>query len=274
VAATFLVVPQWQGSGSSRAMRLVDGAEAILADLPGASTISIDVPLGAGNDEGTLVHRLSAIQSVRDAQLAALQGIRGLAVTIGGDCGVELAAIQHAAAANDGMAVVWLGAHPDLHTPESSPSRAFHGMVLRTLLGDGDSSLTPAKPLEAGRLILAGTRALDDAEASFVDSAGLRIIAPEGLTPAAIGGALSATGATSVYLHVDLDVLDPAEFDGLGFPEPFGVTLAALLETIAAVKATLPLVGAGLTEFAPSSAEAAADDLGSILRIIGAISSS
>ncbi|HAM28218.1 MAG TPA: arginase, partial [Microbacteriaceae bacterium] len=143
MAATFLVVPQWQGSGSSRAMRLVDGAEAILGDLPGASTVSVEIPLGAGSDEGTLVNRLSAIQSVRDAQLTALGAVRGLAVTIGGDCGVELAAIQHAAGANDGMAVVWLDAHPDLHTPETSPSRAFHGMVLRTLLGEGEPSLIP-----------------------------------------------------------------------------------------------------------------------------------
>ncbi|HEY8912599.1 arginase family protein, partial [Lacisediminihabitans sp.] len=216
MAATFLVVPQWQGSGSSRAMRLVDGAEAILGDLPGASTVSVEIPLGAGSDEGTLVNRLSAIQSVRDAQLTALGAVRGLAVTIGGDCGVELAAIQHAAGANDGMAVVWLDAHPDLHTPETSPSRAFHGMVLRTLLGEGEPSLIPATPLEVGRLILAGTRALDDAEADFVDSADLRLITPDTLTPASIAEALGTSGATSVYLHVDLDVLDPAEFDGLG----------------------------------------------------------
>ena len=41
MAATFVVVPQWQGSGSSRAMRLVDGAEAIRGDLPSASTRSV-----------------------------------------------------------------------------------------------------------------------------------------------------------------------------------------------------------------------------------------
>jgi arginase len=255
-------------------MRLVDGAEAIRGDLPTTSTVLIDVPLGAGNDEGTQVSRLSSLQAVRDAQLIALGSISGLAVTIGGDCGVELASIQHAAALNDGMALVWLDAHPDLHTAESSPSHAFHGMVLRTLLGEGDPTLTPTTPLEADRLILAGTRALDDAEATFVDSVGLRLIAPEQLTAETIREALAASGATSVYLHIDLDVLDPAEFSGLGFPEPFGVTLQSLLEIIAAVKATLPLAGAGITEFAPRNAAAAGDDLGSILRIIGAVSSS
>ena len=56
MAARFLVVPQWQGSGSDRAMRLVEGAEAILADLPAAATERVDVPLEAGDHELSLIH--------------------------------------------------------------------------------------------------------------------------------------------------------------------------------------------------------------------------
>jgi arginase len=272
VAATFLVVPQWQGSGSSRAMRLVDGAEAIRGDLPQGSTVTVDVPLGAGNDEGSGIDRLSAIIAVRDAQLAALAEVSGLAITIGGDCGVDLAAIQQASATNPGMAVLWLDAHPDLNTLESSPSSAFHGMVLRTLLGDATPALAPASPLPPERVILAGTRALDEAESDYVASTGIRMLAPSALDAASVTAALAATGATSVYLHVDLDVLDPAEFACVGYPEPFGVSLATLLEVIGAAKAALPLAGASVTEFAPASAEAAGDDLGSILRILGALS--
>ncbi len=254
-------------------MRLVDGAESIRGDLPTVGTVTVDVPLGAGNDNGTTVQRLSALLSVRDAQLVALDAIAGLTITIGGDCGVDLASIEHAASVNDGVAVIWLDAHPDLNTPESSPSDAFHGMVLRTLLGDGPATLTPAVLLAPSKVILGGTRALDDAEQEFVESAGIRMIPPDELDAASITAALAASGATSVYLHIDLDVLDPAEFTGIGYPEPFGVTLAILLEVIAAAKAALPLVGAAVTEFAPASPEAAADDLGSILRIIGALAS-
>ena len=74
-----------------------------------------------------------------------------------------------------------------------------------------------------------------------------------------------------MYLHIDLDVLDPAEFGSVGYPEPFGISLANLLALIAAAKAALPLAGAAVTEFAPASPDAAADDIGSILRIIGAL---
>lgn len=253
-------------------MRLVDGAEAIRGELPVSATTLVDVPLGAGSDEGSTVHRLSSIISVRDALQHALRDAPNKPIIIGGDCGAELGSIS-CAIADGTTAVVWLDAHPDINTPESSPTGAFHGMVLRTLLGDGPDVLIPAAPLAPNHLVLAGTRALDDAESEFVESRGIRLIGVEELTADSITSALAATGATSLYLHVDLDVLDPAFIHGIGFPEPFGLSLPRLLEVIAAAKAALPLVGAGVTEFAPSSPDDAADDLGSILRIVGALAS-
>ncbi|MEO7123013.1 MAG: arginase family protein [Lacisediminihabitans sp.] len=271
--STFLVVPQWQGSSSSRAMRLVDGAEAIRGDLPSASTVTVDIPLGAGSDEGTPVRRLSSLIQVRDSMLLALGKIHGPVITIGGDCGVELAAVQHAHSGQGAMAVIWLDAHPDLNTPESSPSGAFTGMVLRTLLGEGTPTLVPPEPLEPSRTILAGIRNIDEGESeySLVRSAGM--LGTQEVTVEAIRAALTASGASSVYIHIDLDVLDPSEFDGVSDPMPFGVTLATLVEVITEAKATVPLAGAGITGFAPASPDAAVGDMGSILRILGALTS-
>ncbi len=252
-------------------MRLADGAEAIRGDLPASATHVVAVPSEAGTDEGSTVLRLSSLRQVRDAQLAALESISGLAITIGGDCGADLASVQHAATSNDAMALVWIDAHADLNSPEESPSRAFHSMVLRTLLGDGPEALLAGTPLSPRRVILAGTRSLDDGELAYIEAAGIPVIAPDALNIESLTAALSASGATSVYLHIDLDVLDPAEFGSVGYPEPFGISLANLLALIAAAKAALPLAGAAVTEFAPASPDAAADDIGSILRIIGAL---
>ena len=146
-------------------------------------------------------------------------------------------------------------------------------MVLRTLLGDGYPALVPDLPLAREHVVLVGVRAMDDAEAAFVEDAGILAINPLEVTPDAVVAAITATGASRVYLHIDLDVLDPAEFGSLGFPEPFGVTVATLIDTIRAVVTRFPLAGAGITEFAPASPEAAADDLTTILRIIGALTS-
>lgn len=251
-------------------MRLIEGAEAISDDLPTSSTLRVDVPQGAGSSLGSGVHRLSSIQYVRDELRATLQDAAAPAIVIGGDCGVELAAIERVIHGGE-TAVVWLDAHPDINTPESSPSGAFHGMVLRTLLGEGPAELVPAEALRVDRVILAGVRALDDPESDFIETSGIRALAPPDLSPESLAAALVATGASSVYLHIDLDVLDPSEFDCVSYPEPFGLSLKSLLELIAAARSTLPLTGAGITEFAPASLESAADDLPSILRIVGAL---
>lgn len=252
-------------------MRLIDGAEAIHGDLPKTSTVAVEVPLGAGSDQGTAVHRLSSLEQVRDSMIQALETLRGPVIVIGGDCGIELAAVQHADSRQDAMAVIWLDAHPDLNTPESSPSGAFTGMVLRTLLGEGTPTLVPPSTLAPSRIVLAGIRNIDDGENDYLTSSGVRVLEVQDVGAGSIGEALAASGATSVYLHIDLDVLDPSEFDGVGDPMPFGLSLATLIEVIAAAKAALPLAGAGIAGFAPASPEAAADDLGSILRILGAL---
>ena len=87
----------------------------------------------------------------------------------------------------------------------------------------------------------------------------------------ALAEAVAATGAAALYIHVDLDVLDPAVITGVGLPVPFGLTLDQLTGAIAAVRARRPLVGASLAGFAPADPAAAVDDLGTILRIVGAL---
>ena len=267
----FLVVPQWQGSSSSRAMRLVDGAEAIAGDLPRSATVRLDIPLEAGDALGSDVHRLSALHRVRGLVEEAIRDGDGPAVVIGGDCGVALGAV--AAVAGDDLAVVWLDAHADAHNPETSASGAFHGMVLRSILGDGPDGMTiDAGIVPPDRVVLAGARSLDLEEELYVTGSEIRMLSSTDLGDhEALADAVVATGASRVYVHVDLDVLDPAEITGIGYPEPFGVTTADLVASIRALRARVPLAGASLTEFAPSSPEAAVDDLGTILRIVGAL---
>lgn len=271
MATSFLVVPQWQGSVSARAMRLIDGAEAIAGDLPAAATHRVEVPLGAGDALGSEVERLSSIITVRDRMHEELTRVGGPVIVIGGDCGVELASIAHAA--GPGTAVVWFDAHADLNTPQQSPSKAFAGMVLRTLLGEGHEALVPERPLEPGRVVLAGVRSVDPAEADYIAASGIRSVPVTEFTPDAVVAAVEATGASSVYLHLDLDVHDPGELQWLSLPEPFGVSSASLVETVRALVARWPLAGAGITQFAPASAADAVDDAPAILRLIGALTS-
>lgn len=266
----FLVVPQWQGSPAARAMLLVDGAEAIAGDLPRAACTRVDVPVEAGDAQDTGIRRFSALARVRDLVLETLDGTGEPALVVGGDCGVAVPGISHAASRDGHLAVVWFDAHADLHTAASSPSGAFGGMALRAALGDGP--LGAAAPVTAAHTVLAGAREFDDAETEVADAVGLRRLTVADLEDAdRVAEAVAATGATSLYIHVDLDVLDPAALTGVGAPVPFGVQPARLTAAIAALRARLPLAGSSLSGFAPASPRAAVDDMGTILRIVGAL---
>ena len=115
-------------------------------------------------------------------------------LTVGGDCGIDVAPVESALAQHgDRLAVVWIDAHADLNTPASSPSGAFHGMVLRTLLGAGPPELAPARALRPEQVVLAGVRALDPEERRFLVEQSIRHVPPSGLTdPTALAGTLLA----------------------------------------------------------------------------------
>jgi arginase len=275
--AKFVVVPQWQGSPSSRAMRLIDGAEAIRGDLPSSATRSVEVPLGAGDAVATGVHRYSTLAVVRERTALVLDelGPDDVPVLVGGDCGVELAgvarAVQRSRAAGRRLGVVWFDAHPDLHTPATSESGAFAGMALRAVLGEGADGLTVPDGLAPADVVLVGTRALDDAEEAVVAERGLRLLGPDA-RPEEVAEA--AAGWDEVYVHVDLDVLDPGDFEGVLDPLPFGMAPAAVTAAITAALDGRRLAGAGIAMFAPASPDAAGRDLPTILRILSAITAS
>ncbi|PWC03118.1 arginase family protein [Agromyces badenianii] len=275
--ATFVVVPQWQGSVSARAMSHADGAAAILGDLPSASTVAVEVPVEAGESLGTGVLRYSTLVRVRDLTAAALDRVPDWALTVGGDCGASLAAVGHASARAAGdLAVLWLDAHPDLNTPESSPSGGFGGMTLRAIVGEGATGLAldPETRIAPERLVLGGIRAIDDEERRFIDEHDVTTLTVEDLSdPSVVIAALEATGASQVFVHIDLDVLDPAALAGLSYPMPFGIGATELVALVRAVVARFPIAGAAIAGFAPASPQAAEDDLPTILRLVGALTS-
>lgn len=263
--ARFLVAPQWQGSPAARAMLLVDGATAIAGDLPRSATTVLDVPLEAGDSLGTEVHRLSSLHRIREV---IAQAIATDTVLIGGDCSVTVAALD--AIDREDLAVVWCDAHPDLHTPETSPSGAFSGMSLRAVLGEGEPQLALSPGVARDRVITVGARVVDDEEEEPL--AGLTQLSVDDLDDVdALAEAVAATGASRVWVHIDVDVLDPSELAGVSSAAPFGASTSALSAAIRALRARVPLAGATIAGFAPRSADDAVEDLGAILRLVGAV---
>ncbi|MFV0374403.1 arginase family protein [Microbacterium sp.] len=264
--ARFVVVPQWQGSPATRAMLLASGAEAIAGDLPRSACTVLDVPVEAGEPLESGIRRYSSLRRVRDELTEALRD--NPAIVVGGDCGVAVAAVSDAARRHPATAVLWFDAHGGLHSAASSSSGAFGGMALRAVTGDGP--LAAEHPVPPERIVLAGARSLDAAEEQFAADTGLRLVPAEADADTLVA-AVRATGADAVFVHVDVDVLDPAEIAGVTDSVPFGMTVAQLTAAIAQVRAQLPLVGASLCGFAPATAQVAVDDLGALLRIVAAL---
>src|ERR1044071_7771267 len=96
MSVSFIVVPQWQGSGSPRRLQLRDGAAAIRAALPATAVRDVEVPAELGDAQGTGVHGYSALMAIRREHARLLEETDGVAITIGGDCGVDAATIAHA----------------------------------------------------------------------------------------------------------------------------------------------------------------------------------
>ncbi|OPG13739.1 hypothetical protein B1L11_07160 [Microbispora sp. GKU 823] len=259
-------VPQWQGSSVGDARLLSLGAERLTSLVastvtsaePSMRAVRVPVPDSAGA-EGDGVRALDVLTAVAARTRAALAECgAATVVTVGGDCGVEVEPVSAALARHgDGLVVVWFDAHGDLNTPGSSPSHAFHGMVLRTLLGEGHPDLVPARALRPRQVILAGVRALDPAELAYATDAGLAWHTVPELTtdPGVLVPAVAAAGGTAVYIHIDLDVLDPEEFGSLSYPEAGGLSVTALRDTVRALTARFPLAGLGITEYAPRREE-------------------
>lgn len=228
------------------------------------------MPLEAGDALGSSVHRLSALTRVRTDIDQAIADATEPTIIIGGDCGVAVAGISHAAAHHERLVVIWFDAHGDLHDPDSSPSGAYSGMALRAALGAGALPAFPA--VDPSNVILVGAREIDDAEATFLAASAITALSVADLdTPDTLADAVAARGADAIYVHVDLDVLDPSVIHGVTEAVPFGVDVPTLTRQIAAARARVPLVGASLSGFAPASSDGAVADLGAILRIIGAL---
>lgn len=227
-------VPQRQGAVVERA-RLIPAGCLALAQLAGdvAGVKPYVVPVSRA-DSPTVdgVANREVLIANRTAQLAALEAPEGPVLTVGGDCGSDVAPIGVARYRyGSGMGLLWFDAHPDLNTPETSPSGAFHGMALRALLGEGDPEFAASPAVD--NAVLVGARSIDPGEQAAID---------RGLVE------LEGVPGESVYVHVDLDVLDPAEFGGATFPEPDGLSVAAVAAAIRSIP--VPVVGAGITECA------------------------
>ena len=162
----------------------------------------------------------------------AVAGAR-IPIVLGGDHSVALGTLGGLAAAHGAGGVLWLDAHGDLNTPETSPSGNVHGMALAAALGRaGDAFASDAWPLpalEPERVMLIGVRSLDAGERAYVRETGLGVytmteLDRRGVEPVVREALDRVRGASFVHVSLDMDVVDPEVAPGVGTPVRGGLS--------------------------------------------------
>ena len=154
-------------------------------------------------------------------------------LVLGGDHSVALGTLGGLASAYGPGGVLWIDAHSDINTPETSPSGNVHGMALAAALGlagpefESDAWRLPAVDPERGALI--GTRQLDEGERRLLRKAGVRVFTMSEIDRIGIERAVRESldrvaGGGFVHVSFDMDVLDPVVAPGVGTPVRGGLT--------------------------------------------------
>jgi len=154
-------------------------------------------------------------------------------LVLGGDHSVALGSLVGMASVHGPGGVVWIDAHGDLNTPETSPSGNVHGMVLAAALGLGgeafayDEWVLPA--IDAGKLALVGVRSLDRGERELLKRLDAKVFTMSeidrvGIEPCMREALEHASGSAFLHLSFDMDVVDPEHAPGVGTPVRGGLS--------------------------------------------------
>jgi arginase len=170
----------------------------------------------------------------RIASLVAAASERGaVPLVLGGDHSVALGTLGGLAATHGSGGVLWIDAHSDVNTPETSPTGNVHGMPLAAALGLAgagfESESWPLPAVEARRVVVLGARELDDGERKLLREADVRVFTMSEIDRIGIERAMHealdrVAGPGFVHLSLDMDALDPEVAPGVGTPVRGGLT--------------------------------------------------
>lgn len=255
-----LLFPQWQGSGIKDDLyrgallirdRLLSEEKIVQVNIETDSTLSV---------ENNIFGYSQILKQLRNAVQLLKETLPKKIFTIGGDCGVEIAPVSflNKIYAND-IAVLWFDAHGDLNTPEASSSKLFHGMPLSYLIGEEANEIQQNcfSRIAPSQILFAGTRDLDAYEESYIREKSISVITVKEISENKnrIIELLKLKSYKKIYIHIDLDVLEPDSFPYVMCPSPNGIDMILLLELLESIKRHFIIIGLSIVEFLPLEAK-------------------
>ncbi|MCQ0024274.1 arginase family protein [Streptomyces somaliensis DSM 40738] len=255
-----------QGRVADRAPRMIEGAARIAEALEhryGLKGHRVGEPAPAADDDWSvsLPQARETLLGLEEAVTASTRA-GNLTVMVSNTCSASLATLPVVAREHPDAVLLYVDAHGDFNTPETTGTGYLGGMVLSAACGLWDSG--HGAGLRPEQAVLVGARDIDEAEGELLRKAGVRIIPPRETTAENI---LDAVGESPVWVHVDWDVLEPGHV-----PADYTVPDGLLPEQIRMVFETVPsarLRGVELAEFnAPADPEVTEQAVSTILSMV------
>ena len=169
-------------------------------------------------------------------------------VVVAGDCCATIATGAGLQRAGVDPVLVWLDAHGDFNTWETTPSGFIGGMPLAMLVGYGDPTLADAvglEPLAEDRVVLTDARDLDPEERKLLESTRVRHLGNPRLLLA------EELPEGRLWVHLDVDVVDPADVPAVPYPAPGGLRATALENVFSALAARADIAAVSLSTWDP-----------------------
>lgn len=242
--------PQWQGAGLGEGIKA--GAKTVLDYLEDTSFKAVPLSNIIAGKDGVQKYHINNYNALYD-QLSRFKKALELEQpstiqTIGGDCGLEIVPVSYLNKKYPNLGIIWFDAHADINRPCDSASCNFHGMPLRTLLGEGEEKMNPllSSTISASQIHYVGLRDIDQAEQERLDRD--NIYHPRKLDIDELVNTLSRKRITHLYLHFDFDCLEPTEYKETYYQVPGGLTLKESVQTIQALQQHFNVVGSSVLE--------------------------
>lgn len=183
----------------------------------------------------------------------------GRAITIGGDHSIALGSISGIAKDEENLGVVWIDAHGDMNTNDSTESGNIHGMPLAALQGLGDSDLTECfyqgKKIKTENVVILGARDIDVKEQEIIDRIGLKVISAEEVREKGILKALEEIKdylkVEKLHISFDIDSIDPKYTPGVSTPVTHGFTTEDIFLTFNYLYDNFAITSVDIVEYNP-----------------------
>ena len=253
------------GPAAIRRCNLIEGLEALDVEVTDAGDLA--VPKAAPAAKGKLKNGAAILKVCSALEKLTYEAVANgsTPITLGGDHSLAVGSVSGVARAHRDkgrkVGLIWVDAHADMNTPDSSPSGNVHGMPLAHLLGMGSRDFARlggfAPKVDPRNVVLIGIRDVDRAEAVNIRSSGVRVFSMQEIDRYGMGVVteqaidMAGDGTAGFHLSFDIDSVDPGNAPGTGTIKRGGLTYRESHLLMELVADSERLVGLDLVEVNP-----------------------